>query len=229
MIDYFKRKMKEKEEKKILRQKEQEEFEILEKMVFGGILKEINGSSNKKLDCAFNLTNIFSIYDQLKPSVQKLFPGEQLEEQNYKDVWKDGEESRQYRNNLRQLGVNLQKTEFIRFVYEDQVTCYENKNRRKFHSVGSRMGSFHFRHGFSETINSMEKWAVGRLCITTRHLYFFGDRSFRVRLDKIAGIVAYNDGFTITRDIISAKQHIFKMDKNNYGKLLVDIIAEIQQ
>ena len=41
---------------------------------------------------------------------------------------------------------------------------------------------------------------TGLLAVTTKHLYFSGDRSFRIRLEKIVSFVGYDDGVIVTRD-----------------------------
>ena len=51
---------------------------------------------------------------------------------------------------------------------------------------------------------------TGVLGLTTKHIYFSGERrKFRVRYDKIVAFDYYRDGLGVTRDALSAKPQKF--------------------
>ena len=59
---------------------------------------------------------------------------------------------------------------------------------------------------------SMRHTDSGALGITTKHIYFKGQRkSFRVRLEKIVSFEPYQDGLGIMRDTARAKPEIFRL------------------
>ena len=72
-----------------------------------------------------------------------------------------------------------------------------------------RPGAF---RGRSVESSSVQHTDSGTLGITTKHIYFKGNRkSFRVRLEKIVSFDPYEDGLGIMRDTARAKPEIFRM------------------
>ena len=67
--------------------------------------------------------------------------------------------------------------------------------------------------GKSVESKSMEHTDSGVLGVTTKHIYFKGgEKSFRVRLEKIVSFEPYQDGLGIMRDTTRAKPETFTMD-----------------
>ena len=53
---------------------------------------------------------------------------------------------------------------------------------------------------------------TGLMAITTKHLYFHGERSFRLNLSKIVSVQPVQGGIMITRDRASALPEVFMLD-----------------
>ena len=131
------------------------------------------------------------------------------------------------------LPFNLMKSEDLIWVFQD-AGYYKTKTEREFR--GSSMGvsvrvasgvylrpsQFRGRsHSREVTIHA----DTGMLGVTTKHLYFHGDRErFRVRHDKIVSFEAYDDGIGIMRDNLRAKPEAFVTDD---GWFIYNLVTNI--
>lgn len=116
------------------------------------------------------------------------------------------------------LPFNLQKTEKVIWVFQD-VDYYEQKKRTQY--VGGSQGvsiriakGLYYRTGAfkgervetHETIHA----GTGLLGVTNKHIYFTGgEKSFRIRHDKIVSFEPFSDGIGLQRDAATAKPQSF--------------------
>ncbi len=119
------------------------------------------------------------------------------------------------------MPFNLMKSEDMIWVFQD-AKYYKTKTEREFR--GSSMGvSVRVASGvylrpsqFRGRSHSREVTILadtGMLGVTTKHLYFHGERErFRVRHDKIVSFEPYTDGLGIMRDNLRAKPETFGVD-----------------
>lgn len=116
------------------------------------------------------------------------------------------------------LPFNFQKSEQPVWVFPEAVEYLEDKNRREY--VGRSAGlsvriasGVYYRTGAFKgfPIERTERVSLGRgiLAVTTKHVYFAGAKSFRVRHDKIVTCTPFSDGVGIVKDTASAKPQIF--------------------
>ena len=119
------------------------------------------------------------------------------------------------------LPFKFQKTEHLIYVFFD-VGYAEQKVKREI--VGRSAGTsvrvakgVYMRAGASRG-TPVEKDVIvdrgkGTLAVTSRHLYFSGQRSFRVRFDKIVSVKAWADAVEITRDRASGLSEYFQVGR----------------
>ena len=124
---------------------------------------------------------------------------------------------------------NLMKSEELLWMfggadYLEEVTTREFRGGslgvsfRVAKGVYIRPGAF---RGRSVATSSMQHTDSGVLGITTKHIYFKGNRkSFRVRLEKIVSFDPYRDGLGIMRDTARAKPEVFRMGETDAWFLL---------
>ena len=117
------------------------------------------------------------------------------------------------------LPFKFQKTEHLIYVFFD-VGYAEQKVKREI--VGRSAGTsvriakgVYMRAGASkgtpvETDVIVDR-GIGTLAVTSRHLYFSGQRSFRVRFDRIVSVKAWADAVEITRDRASGLSEYFQV------------------
>ena len=119
----------------------------------------------------------------------------------------------------------LQKTEHLLYVFPN-VRHAEEKIERK--TVGkTRSQRVRVAKGFSFTVPGdpgrrvedivVEDRGMGVLAVTDRHLYFDGQRSFRIRWDKLVSIQPMADAVEVTRDRASGLAEFFQMGKDDAG------------
>lgn len=53
---------------------------------------------------------------------------------------------------------------------------------------------------------------IGVLAVTTKHLYFAGERTFRIRFSRIVSVQAMRDAVEVTRDRVSGLSEYFMLD-----------------
>ena len=133
------------------------------------------------------------------------------------------------------LPFNFQKSEKCAWVFQG-VDFYEERSRRSFEGgsrgvnvrvakgVYIRQSAF---KGHSVVTTSMEHIDSGLLALTTKHLYFAGNRgSHRVPYAKIVSFHAHTDGLGIERDAATAKPRVYKLTDGwfayNMARLLSD-------
>lgn len=127
------------------------------------------------------------------------------------------------------LPFNLMKSEEMLWLF-DGVDYLEEVTQREFRG-GSLGVSFRVAKGVylrpsafrgrPVTSTSIQHTDSGVLGITTKHIYFKGQRkSFRVRLEKIISFDPYQDGLGIMRDTARAKPEMFRMDATDAWFLL---------
>lgn len=127
------------------------------------------------------------------------------------------------------LPFNLMKSEEMLWVFSD-ADYLEEITQREFRGasvgVGFRVAKgvyirpSAFRGRPVET-SSVEHTDSGTVGITTKHIYFKGDKkSFRVRLEKIVSFEPYRDGVGIMRDTARAKPEVFRMGETDAWFLL---------
>lgn len=117
-----------------------------------------------------------------------------------------------------QLPFNLQKAETLIWVFPD-VAYYEDKKRRHFvggtHGVSIRIAKgVYYRVGAfrGQPVETTERvhMGTGVLGVTNKHLYFAGgQKSIRIKYDKIVSYIPFDDGIGIHRDASTAKPQVF--------------------
>ena len=121
------------------------------------------------------------------------------------------------------LPFRFQKTEHLIYVFFD-VSYAEQKVKREI--VGRSAGTsvrvakgVYMRAGASKGTpverDVIVDRGIGTLAVTDRHLYFNGERSFRVRFDKIVSVNAWADAVEITRDRASGLSEYFQVGRND--------------
>ncbi len=53
---------------------------------------------------------------------------------------------------------------------------------------------------------------IGTMAVTTKHLYFAGERTFRIRFSRIVSVQAMRDAVEVTRDRVSGLSEYFILD-----------------
>ena len=146
---------------------------------------------------------------------------------------------RRARTRFGRLPFNLMKSEglvwmFNNVGYMQQITRREHRGQsmgmsfRVAKGVYVRPGTF---RGQSVSTTSMEHTDSGVLGVTTKHIYFKGgEKSFRVRLEKIVSFDPYQDGLGIMRDTASAKPEIFTMKPTDawFSINLIEALLDIE-
>ena len=136
---------------------------------------------------------------------------------------------------IRRNGCALQKTEYLRYAHLEPVEYYEQKKRVRYRNRNAGM-SFRVAKGVSvrtggsrgERQESYEtvKEDIGHLVLTTRHLYFHGERrQFRIRLDKVVATLSYQNGLGLTKEGVTAREQVF-VTGDDWAPLLIDVIGE---
>ena len=67
---------------------------------------------------------------------------------------------------------------------------------------------------------------VGMMAVTSRHLYFNGERSFRIRFDKMVSVEQRYDGVVVTRDRVSAQPEFFIVGEQD-SQFVYDLLQAI--
>ncbi len=121
------------------------------------------------------------------------------------------------------LAFRFMKSEHLIFVFTS-VGYAEMKTKREVvgRSAGTSirvMKGVYVRAGASrgtpvETDEVVDR-GTGMLAVTTKHIYFNGQRSFRIRLDKIVSIEKKSDGVAVTRDRVRAQPEYFTVGKRD--------------
>lgn len=115
------------------------------------------------------------------------------------------------------LPFRFQKTEHLIYVFPD-VRYAEQRVKREI--VGRSAGaSFRVAKGVTVRTGASRGTPVerdeivdrgwGMMAVTTRHLYYNGERSFRIRFDRIVSIGQINNGVEVTRDRVSGLAEYF--------------------
>ena len=136
------------------------------------------------------------------------------------------------------LPFKFQKTEHLIYVFFN-VGYAEQKVKREI--VGRSAGTsvriakgVYMRAGASKgtPIESdiIVDRGIGTFAVTNRHLYFSGQRSFRVRFDKIVSVKAWADAVEITRDRASGLSEYFQLGRNdaNFAFELLQAIPSLE-
>lgn len=135
-----------------------------------------------------------------------------------------------------QLPMNFMKSESLVWVFQN-VAYFEEKVRS--HYVGGSSGAsirvakgLYFRtsafKGERVQTTSNEHIDTGLLAVTSKHIYFAGDRKrFRIRYDKIVAFEPYEDGLGVHRDLASAKQQTFTLDDGWFAYNLITNLARL--
>ena len=133
------------------------------------------------------------------------------------------------------MPFNLMKSEDMIWVFHD-AKYYKTKTEREFRGsslgvsvrvasgVYLRPSQFRGRsHSREVTIHA----DTGMLGVTTKHLYFHGERErFRVRHDKIVSFEPYTDGLGIMRDNLRAKPETFGVGDDE-GWFIYNLVTNI--
>ncbi len=141
------------------------------------------------------------------------------------------------------MPFKFMKSEKLIWLF-DRVEYYEHKTRRevKGRSLGANFRvtrGFWLRlggsHGVPVEKDERAYRGSGPMALTTRHLYFRGQRIFRIPLAKIVSAEALDkSGFVITRDRASAYPEEFVIGNLNFGgkavnaQFAVDLIHSIE-
>ena len=115
---------------------------------------------------------------------------------------------------------NLMKSETLLWIFP-RVEYLKHKKKREYRGSSSGMsvrimkGVYYRTSAFKgypvETVECQSQ-GYGQLGVTTKHLYFAGERSFRVRLNKVVTFEPYEDGLGFMRDTQTALPEAFKLD-----------------
>lgn len=133
------------------------------------------------------------------------------------------------------LPFNLMKSEDMIWIFHD-AKYYKTKTEREFRGsslgvsvrvasgVYLRPSQFRGRsHSREVTIHA----DTGMLGVTTKHLYFHGERErFRVRHDKIVSFEPFTDGLGIMRDNLRAKPETFGVGDDD-GWFIYNLVTNI--
>ena len=133
------------------------------------------------------------------------------------------------------MPFNLMKSEDMIWVFHD-AKYYKTKTEREFRGsslgvsvrvasgVYLRPSQFRGRsHSREVTIHA----DTGMLGVTTKHLYFHGERErFRVRHDKIVSFEPFTDGLGIMRDNLRAKPETFGVGDDD-GWFIYNLVTNI--
>ena len=133
------------------------------------------------------------------------------------------------------MPFNLMKSEDMIWIFHD-AKYYKTKTEREFRGsslgvsvrvasgVYLRPSQFRGRsHSREVTIHA----DTGMLGVTTKHLYFHGERErFRVRHDKIVSFEPYTDGLGIIRDNLRAKPETFGVGDDD-GWFIYNLVTNI--
>lgn len=130
---------------------------------------------------------------------------------------------------------NLMKSEDLVWVIAD-TEYYQTKTVREFrgssHGVSIRVakGLYYRPSAFKGRSVSREETVLadrGLLGVTTKHIYFHGDRErFRVRYDRIVSFEPFSDGLGIMRDNQRAKPESFVTGD---GWFIYNLVANLSQ
>lgn len=134
------------------------------------------------------------------------------------------------------LPFNLQKTEKIIWVFNG-VDYYEQVKKTQYlggsqgFSIRIAKGVYYRTSSFKgervethETIHA----DTGLLGITNKHIYFSGgQKSFRIRYDKIVSFKPYSDGIGLQRDAITAKPQSFITEDGWFAYNLITSAAQL--
>lgn len=133
------------------------------------------------------------------------------------------------------LPFNLMKSEDLVWVIAD-TEYYQTKTVREFrgssHGVSIRVakGLYYRPSAFKGRSVSREETVLadrGLLGVTTKHIYFHGDRErFRVRYDRIVSFEPFSDGLGIMRDNQRAKPESFVTGD---GWFIYNLVANLSQ
>ena len=124
---------------------------------------------------------------------------------------------------LGQLPFKFQKTEHLIYVFP-QVGYAEQRVKREIvgRSAGTSvrvMKGVSIRAGASRGTpverDEIVSRGVGTMAVTNRHLYFNGQRSFRIRFDKIVSVEPMADAVGVTRDRASALSEYFVVGRRD--------------
>lgn len=134
------------------------------------------------------------------------------------------------------LGINLQKTEKIAWVFQN--TEYQTlRTFRSFsgvsHGLSIRvMKGVYYRPSVFKGAPSEHSQVVsggkGALVLTNKHLYFTGSlKTLRIPYKKIVAFQPYSDGIGVQRDGVSARPEIFKTGDGWFIYNLVMNLAQL--
>ena len=65
---------------------------------------------------------------------------------------------------------------------------------------------------------------VGLMAVTSKHIYFSGERTFRIRFDRIVSVQGMRDAVEVTRDRVSGLSEYFMIDPSD-----IDFASELMQ
>ena len=132
------------------------------------------------------------------------------------------------------LPFKFMKSEHLVYVFQD-VGYLEQRTKREI--VGRSVGTsirvakgVSFRVGGSRGTpverDVITDRGVGLMAITTKHLYFNGDRSFRIAHGKIVSVEQMEDAVSVTRDRASAHPEFFVVGRP-FARFAYDLLQAI--
>ena len=136
--------------------------------------------------------------------------------------------------NGRELPFKFHKSENLLWLFSS-VEYLEQRTRREM--VGRSAGvsirvvkGVSVRVGESRGIrvesDEVVSRGVGLLAVTTKHVYFSGDRSFRIPFGKIVSVERLSDGVGITRDRVSGHPEFFVVGPED-AEFACDLILSV--
>ena len=159
-------------------------------------------------------------FDDLHQAIMKVLADGKLPDINWE---RDG-----------RLPFKLMKSEHLIYVFS-KVRYLEQRTKREV--VGRSAGvsirvakGVSFRTGASKGTpvekDEVVDRGVGLMAITTKHLYFSGERSFRIPFGKMVSVESLADGVVVTRDRASAQPEIFIVG-TLYSPLAYDLLQAV--
>jgi hypothetical protein len=134
------------------------------------------------------------------------------------------------------LGVNLQKSEKIAWVFQgaeyQTLKTYRSYSGMS-HGLSIRvMRGVYYRPSVFKGAPSEHSQVVsggkGPLALTNKHLYFLGQlKTLRIPYAKVVAFQPYSDGIGLQRDAASAKPEIFKTGDGWFTYNLVTNLAQL--
>ena len=141
-------------------------------------------------------------------------------------------------SSLGRLPFKFMRSEHLIHVFPD-VRYYETRIKREIvgRSAGASvrvMKGVYLRGGASKGTPVESEEAINRgdgvMAVTTKHVYFHGGRSFRIKFDKMVAVEHLSDGVGITRDRANAMPEYFRVGESDadFAYQLIQMVPSLE-